>query len=777
MGALDGIRVIDFGQYIAGPMTGMLLADQGAEVIKVDPPGGPVWDAPANATWNRGKRSIVLDLKAEGDLETAQQLISSADVVIENFRPGVMDRLGLGAVAMTEADPRLVYTSLPGFASDDPRRDVAAWEGVVGASTATYFARGVFQMEDSSRPVYTALPIASTYAAFQAATAIGMALVAREGDGSDSSTPAGSDASMPRGSDASMPRGRGQQIEVPLFDAMFGALGYRGQHPLTLRGLSSLTTTQYSCGDDRWVQFHSGNQNVPEFMELAGISHWQEEGLFEPERREELDEKFRALFQTRTAQEWEDLIAEAGSEATVCRTSAEWIPHPHARASQAIVDVADPVLGQTSQPGLNVRMSGTPGAIAPRHALDADRDAILGEIGGTAAATGASADGPGGAEPGLGALAGVRVLDLCIILAGPTAGRTLAEYGADVIKIDAPYRSDSVIFFTDVSRAKRSILLDLKTPEGLEVFWELVDSADVIVQNYRAGVAERLGIGYQQVRKRKPEIVYASLNSYGHVGPWADRPGHEQLAQAATGMQVRFGGDGPPQLQTNAINDYGTGFMGAYGVALALLHRARTGEGQHVDSALAYTGVSLQTQFITDYEGHVWDEARGQDALGDGPLHRAYEASDGWLFLGARREDLERLETSAGLEGIASLEGEALAGALETAIGSGTVEEWVAKLVAAGAGAHRVVELARELMEDPWVIEHGLSLTREHMERGPVTTTGPAARLSRTPLVPGRPAPTPGSDGREILEEVGLGDRYDALVESGVVRVEGVAAG
>jgi crotonobetainyl-CoA:carnitine CoA-transferase CaiB-like acyl-CoA transferase len=105
------------------------------------------------------------------------------------------------------------------------------------------------------------------------------------------------------------------------------------------------------------------------------------------------------------------------------------------------------------------------------------------------------------------------------------------------------------------------------------------------------------------------------------------------------------------------------------------------------------------------------------------------------------------------------------------------VEEWVAKLVAAGAGAHRVVELARELMEDPWVIEHGLSLTREHMERGPVTTTGPAARLSRTPLVPGRPAPTPGSDGREILEEVGLGDRYDALVESGVVRVEGVAAG
>ncbi len=253
----------------------------------------------------------------------------------------------------------------------------------------------------------------------------------------------------------------------------------------------------------------------------------------------------------------------------------------------AIVDVEDPVLGMTSQPGLNVRMSGTPGEVQPRHALDADRDAILGELG----AASEPAAAPDEHELRA-ALEGVRVLDLCIILAGPTAGRTLAEYGADVIKIDAPYRGDSVIFFTDVSRAKRSILLDLKTPEGLAVFWQLVDSADVVLQNYRAGVAERLGIGYEDVRKRKPEIVYASLNSYGHLGPWADRPGHEQLAQAATGMQVRFGGDGPPMLQTNAINDYGTGFMGAYGVALALLHRNRTGEGQHIDSALAYTGVA-----------------------------------------------------------------------------------------------------------------------------------------------------------------------------------------
>src|SRR5688572_10522098 len=109
---LDGLRVIDFGQYMAGPLAAMLLGDHGADVVRVDPPGGPRWNTPANATWNRNKRSIVLDLKQDGGRDTARQLIAGADVVIENFRPCVMDRLGVGAAAMTEANPRLIYCSL-----------------------------------------------------------------------------------------------------------------------------------------------------------------------------------------------------------------------------------------------------------------------------------------------------------------------------------------------------------------------------------------------------------------------------------------------------------------------------------------------------------------------------------------------------------------------------------------------------------------------------------------------------------------------------------------
>ena len=158
----------------------MLLADQGADVIKVDPPGGPRWDTPANATWNRGKRSILLDLKSSSDLDTARKLIQSADVVIENFRPGVMDRLGLGPVAMTDSNPSLIYCSIPGFASDDPRASMPAYEGIIGAATATYRTSDDSTMTDNSRPRYTAIPIASVYGAFQSSIAITMALNARE---------------------------------------------------------------------------------------------------------------------------------------------------------------------------------------------------------------------------------------------------------------------------------------------------------------------------------------------------------------------------------------------------------------------------------------------------------------------------------------------------------------------------------------------------------------------------------------------------------------------
>jgi len=242
-------------------------------------------------------------------------------------------------------------------------------------------------------------------------------------------------------------------------------------------------------------------------------------------------------------------------------------------------------------------------------------------------------------------------------------------------------------------------------------------------------------------------------------------------------MDRRFGGDGPPTTQPNAINDYGTGYMGAYGVALALLHRQRTGQGQHVDSALAYTSMIHQSPYMQLYNGKTWDETRGLDAVGDGPLHRAYQAKDGWLFVGAPESGLTRMAGVDGLSGIDSLRGEALTESLEERFQSDIVQAWVQRLNDAGIGAHRVLPEVSELLDDPWAIDHGLSLTREHDEIGLVTGFGPSPRLSRTPVAPGRPAPKPGAQGREILEEVGLGDQFDRLEQQGVILTDGVAAG
>ncbi len=528
-GALEGIRVIDFGHYIAGPLTGMLLADYGADVIKVDPPGGPRWKTPANATWDRGKRSILLDLKQKDGLATARALVHDADVVVENFRPGVAKRLGIGPEEMLNTNPRLVYCSLPGFASDDPRAALPAWEGVIGAAAATFLLDP--RDDGVDEPVYSAIPTASVFGAFHAAVAVAMALTARERDG------------------------LGQHIETPLYDGMFATNAYRGisfhdpvEGPNFPYAAGSFGPTQYRgawdgfyrCKDDRWLYF-SGytNLNWPNFLEAAGIADWQPRTALDfdaldadPTLLAETLKRAQALFMTRTAQEWEDLVAASGSEAVVCRTSREWLDHPHARESKMVIQVDDPKYGKMLQPGINVRMSRTPGQVrGPAPAPDQHRQQILSQL--TAPSTTNPLPAPEAALRS--ALQGIRVVDLCIELAGPTLGRTLAEFGADVIRVDNPTRKErnfTMVLHNDVNQGKRSIFLDLKTEEGRKVLRKLLKNADVVIQSYRTGKLKKLGIGYDDVRKLNPNIIYASLNAYGHVGPWAQRPPHDPCAQS-----------------------------------------------------------------------------------------------------------------------------------------------------------------------------------------------------------------------------------------------------
>ncbi len=738
---LEGVRVLDFGQYIAGPMTAMYLADYGADVIRVDPPGGPRHQTAANATWNRGKRSIVLDLKSADDLRTALQLVNQADVLVENFRPGVMQRLGLGPREMLSRNARLVYCSIPGFAAVDPRAGLRAWDGVLSAATACY---ALYKPQRGDRPIYTAIPYPSIYGAFLASTSIAMAMLARERDG------------------------LGQHVEVPLFNAMFNAYSNRALKVWNGPKFRQVPKGHYVlCADGRWLMYAPGDKNIGKFLESISRGELHKAGL----TPEELTQRLADVFLTRTAAEWENCLLDLGIECMTCHPGSEWIHHPQAKATAIIEDFEDPVLGHFRGPGLHVRLSESPGRVRfPRHELDVDRAQILSELAASTSNAVASQQArPQADKPG--PLAGVRVLDLSLFIAGPTCGRVLAEFGADVIKIDSPHR-DQVNWHCDVNRGKRTLLLDLKQPEGIAIFWRLVEGADVILQNQRKGVMEKMGIGYEQVRLRKPSIVYCSINAFGQTGPAAKRPGVEVMAQALTGMQSRYGGEKPAVNPFNAC-DFGTGVTSAFAIALALFHRRRTGLGQHIDNALLFTATMLQSPFLQDYRGKRWDEVSGQQALGTGPLNRCYEAADGWLFISAARQELQACPAFAPLAALPEAE---LAPALERQFREKPVLEWVSLLNKAGVAAHAVVQEVINLMSDPIVLAHGLSVTRFHQDFGPVTTTGPAAVLSRTPMNVGRPSPRPGSDALSVLQEIGMAGELERLIRERVIVVEGVRA-
>ena len=365
-----------------------------------------------------------------------------------------------------------------------------------------------------------------------------------------------------------------------------------------------------------------------------------------------------------------------------------------------------------------------------------------------------------------GALDGIRVLDLCIILAGPTCGRTLSEYGAEVIKIDPEHRRPALTPWLDVGRGKRSMCIDIKNERGLEAFYKLADSADVVLQGFRKGVTERLGIGYEQLSERNPGIVFASINAFGRDGPWSTRPGFDQNAQAATGMQLRNGGSGEPGPPPYTFNDYGTGIMAAYGVMLALLERERTGVGQQVSSSLALTASTFSSEYMVDYDGHEPSEVSGPEAKGTGPLSRLYRTSDGWLALSADLDgDWQRLTS---IEPFAGLSDPADPAELEAIFAARPTDEWTSLLQEAGVTATANRTLA-DIRADAHARDAGLLVSQHHPTFGSVEHGGLAPRLSVTPVRAGT-SPVFGGYTAAILSELGYSDsEIDSMRSDGVI--------
>lgn len=388
-----------------------------------------------------------------------------------------------------------------------------------------------------------------------------------------------------------------------------------------------------------------------------------------------------------------------------------------------------------------------------------------------------------------GALDGLQVLDLTIARAGPTCVRQLADMGADVIQIARPGARDlSGSDAHNLHRNKRSIAIDLKHPDGHAVFRRLVARADVLVENFRADVKQRLGIDYETLSADHPALVYASISGFGQEGPYAQRAGVDQIAQGLSGLMSVTGPPGTGPWRTGiAVSDTAAGTFLTQGVLAALLVRERTGRGQWVHTSLLEALVNFM-----DFQAARWlidGEVPGQ-AGNDHPTlfpMGAYETADGMVnlaaitswkaFLSGLGDDAIARDARFASGAARRENREALDAALRARLRERTTDEWVARFAEAGVPCGPILDVAGTF-DDPQVRHLELTRTVEHAAEGEQALLRLPLTFSETPASVRAAAPLPGADTDAILDELGYADRdIDAMVASGAVARESRSEG
>jgi crotonobetainyl-CoA:carnitine CoA-transferase CaiB-like acyl-CoA transferase len=395
----------------------------------------------------------------------------------------------------------------------------------------------------------------------------------------------------------------------------------------------------------------------------------------------------------------------------------------------------------------------------------------------------------------VGPLAGLKVIELAHIMAGPVCGRMLADLGADVIKVERipggdasrgfvpPEIGGESAAFMMLNRNKRGIAVDLKTDAGREVVRRLAARADVLIENYRAGTLERLGLGYDDLRRQNRGLILCEISGFGRTGPYADIGGFDLIAQGYSGlMSITGEGPGRPPVKCGPpLTDITAGILGALGVLAAYVHRQATGEGQRVDTSLFEAGIT-QT---------YWQSAIAlATGSSPGPLgsahplsapYQAFETSDGWVSVGASSEETwKRLVQVLGRPEL----GEdprfrtnadrmhhlpELVALLAPAFRQRSTADWVTTLERAGVPAGPVLAI-QEMLEHPQTAARGMVTEVQHSRLGAVKTVGFPVRLTATPAEVRRGAPVLGEHTRQVLTELGY-DESDVgrLVQSGAV--------
>ena len=396
-------------------------------------------------------------------------------------------------------------------------------------------------------------------------------------------------------------------------------------------------------------------------------------------------------------------------------------------------------------------------------------------------------------------LQGIRILDLSRVIAGPYCAALLGDLGADVIKLERPGRGDDLralrgkgemsASFAAVNRNKRGIAVDLQKPEGARLAFDLARRADAVIENFLPGVAERLGLGYAAVRAANPSVVYASVTGFGQTGPLARKPGYNTIAQGMSGLMALTGMPGePPTRVGGSVSDVAASYMAFGMVNAALVHRFRTGEGQHVDVSLVGASLGLLPDPVAIY----FDTGERPRRAGNRNLHlspaEAFQAKDGFVnvvlmnpeqwgrFCAALGDPAMETDPRFATNATRLEHHAAFKARVEAVLGTASSAEWVRRLEAGGIAAGPIYEF-HEVFEDPQVRHLGLVAEVEQPGAGKVKMLTFPGRASRTPPRIARPAPLLGQHTAEVLAELGLArEEIDRLVAAGVVALGGPPA-
>jgi crotonobetainyl-CoA:carnitine CoA-transferase CaiB-like acyl-CoA transferase len=756
----------------------MLLAEQGAEVIKVEPPqGDAARGTPGFHVWNRSKRSVIADPSTQAGRAFIRDLISTADIVLLDLQPGDDIELGLAYEELSQKNSRLIYCCLPAFGRKGPHARrypddalVAAVGGLLGS-----------QWSHRDGGVYLVIPIASYGAAFVACSSIAAALYERAHSR------------------------QGQRIEVSWLAGAFamqtGSVMY---HPDMFRlfsgrmnPLGPIPVYRLYKAQDDWLFVACGNSTFwNKFCLALDKPAWVADARYErapwgiaPEHRDALAAQIAAIMATKSREEWLQILRAHDVPCAPVTSRQEFIEHRQTIHNGMRVQIEDPQLGKTVQMGVPVRLYGTPGAIKnPAPLLGQHTAEVKAECGRrkaearTVFSSALSPQHAGLRTP----LEGVLVLDFASYIAGTLGPMILAQLGAHVIKVESlqgdAFRSFG-FGFLGWNQGKRALAVNLNSPEGREVVYDLVRKADVVVENLRPGATKRYGIDYDTLVQINPQLIYATVTAFGSSGPDHDYPGFDPLLQARSGIMRAQGGHGhPPFYLTCGICDYAAALLTAYGVSAALYARTRTGKGQRVETSLLNAAMAVQSGNFIFYAGRPDMENGAPDLWGTSAVYRIYLTADSSLFLAVvepahwsclcevlRRSDLlDHYEfAQARRAAVDSPLGRTLAAAFATQ----PTAAWMSQLDAAGVPCAPVLPLPA-LFDDEHIAANELLATHQHPQWGEVRQTGVLAKFSRTPAVLPYVAPLLGQHTVEVLQEIAgyEQEKIERLLGAGIIK-------